>query len=111
MDHQCHGEIDAGVVVIEIDAAQLRDGLDAVDQGVAVDEKPPGGVGNIAVFRQIDADRMDIVCAAVPILVQQYLESLVFQSKGAVVLIEKAEHFNKGIVVKGAYTALGFDAA
>lgn len=83
MDQQSHGKIKPCIIIIKMKPAKLGNGLDSVEQRMAVNEKTLGGSGNVAVFRQIDADRMDIVGAAVSVLVKQHRRAWFSRAKDA----------------------------
>ena len=83
VQQQSNGHVEAAVIIVQVQVADLLNFFQQVDKGVAVKKKLPGGLHHVAVVGQVDAQRLEVVGAVGPVVLEQLLEMPVVQDDGA----------------------------
>ena len=71
---QGDGHIEAAVIIVQVQVADLLNFFQPVDEGVAVKKELPGGLHHVAVVGQVDAQRLEVVGAVGPVVLEQLLK-------------------------------------
>ena len=84
--------MEAAVVVVQPQVADLLNFFQPVNQGVPVEEELTGRLGHIAVVGEVDPQGLDIIGFIDPVVVEQHLKILVVQYNRALLPVDLAEH-------------------
>ena len=85
LDHQSHLEGDGVVELPQVQAGELLDLLQAVHQGVPVDEELPGGLGHVQVVLEelVDGEQGLLVQGVDGVFLENLLEEHLAQDGGS----------------------------
>lgn len=93
MKKKSYGKVNACIVILKIDVAQIPYFVQTVQKSMAMNKEAFGCSGYITVFSKVDAQSLRVIGSIGFVIVKEQLQGLIIQYNRLAVVVEAVNHF------------------